>query len=466
VNNMNMEKLRGTSNGVLVALFIIGLIIGIGIGFATHHGGGTKTVTITKTVAANSASSVTAGTKTVTITKTITATKAMMASCKHCGLRGKIPIGILLPETGGLASDGRDNIKAAKLAIEDFDKFLESIGAPFRFVPIVADSGTNPRKALAALEAMYNEYHVQVVVGTDSSWVLSGVMGFANTHHIVMISPASTSPALAKPDYIFRVVGNDLGQGKALATLIHSKGYNTVVVIFRNEAYGRGLADAFKHDFEKMYGGKVVFIPYNPEQSDFAPQVEKLASVVKKLLSEGKKVAVLLIAFDTDGINILTHASQIPVLSKVQWFTSDALTSPALLKAPKPVREFLLKVHMEGTFPVPAKSPLYAWFVKHFEQVYGRPPQSAYSPYAYDAAYLACLSVVVAGQYNGKVIKEVLPIVAEHFFGVTGWKLLDKNGDLKYQKYSIWVYACNGGKCEFKTIAMYNPTTGKITPVH
>ena len=446
--------LRGVSGSVAVALFIIGLIIGIAAGYVAKHGGGTKTITITKTV-----SGAGGATTTVTVTKTIA------AAAKGAQLKGKIPIGILLPETGSLASDGRDNIKAAKLAIEDFNKFLESIGAPFRFQPIVADSGTDPKKALAALQTIYNQYHVQVVVGTDSSWVLSGVMEFANKHHIVMISPASTSPALAMPDYIFRIVGNDRGQGKALATLVHDSGYNAVVIIFRDEAYGRGIAEAFKENFEKM-GGTVVLIPYNPQKSDFAPEVQKLAAEVKKLLDEGKKVAVVIVAFETDGINILTHAAQIPILSKVHWFSSESIRTPALLQAPDTVKKFLVKVGFEGTFPIPPKNPLGEWFVKHFEQVYGQPPQSPFSPYAYDAAYLACLSVVVAGKYDGTAIKQAVPVVADHFFGVTGWKALDKNGDLKFQEYSIWKYVCQGGKCMFKDIALYNPQTGKIEPLH
>ena len=442
---MRSLKLRGTVQTIAIVLLIVGLVIGAAIGFFAAPA---KTVTTTVAVGAG-------GAQTVTVTKTVTAGGA--------GLQGEIPIGILLPQTGSLAADGKDMVAAAKKAIEDFNKYLEMVGAPYRFKAVVADSGTNPEKALAALQTLYNQYHVQVVVGTASSWVLSGVMGFANEHHIVMISPSSTSPALALPDYIFRIVGNDKGQGKALATLVKSKGFNAAVVIFRDEAYGRGIAEAFKQNFEKM-GGTVVLLPYNPQKSDFGPEVQKLASEVQKLLNEGKKAAVVIVAFETDGINILSHAAKIDVLRKTKWFASESIRSPALIKAPEEVKKFLVDVEFEGTFPIPPESPKGKAFLEWFRSKYGREP-TPFAAYAYDAAYLACLAVTMAGKYDGAAIKNVLPIVADNYFGVTGWKALDENGDLKYQDYSIWKYTCKGNKCTFEDIALYKAETGKIIPL-
>jgi hypothetical protein len=78
---------------------------------------------------------------------------------------------------------------------------------------------------------------------------------------------------------------------------------------------------------------------------------------------------------------------------------------------------------------------------------------------------LACLSVIVAGKYDGKVLKQVVPWVAANYYGVTGWKLLDETGDLKYQEYSIWKYVCEGGACKFVDVALYDPQTGKIVPI-
>jgi len=170
---------------------------------------------------------------------------------KNTQLSGEIPIGILLPQTGGLATEGQDMIKAAIIAIEDVNKVLEELGAPFRFKPVVQDSGTNPQKARQGAQVLIEQYHVPVIVGTASSAALSGIIELVNANKVITISPSSTSPALAKDDYVFRVVGNDMGQGKALAALVKSKGYNAAIVFYRKEAYGEGIAKAFKVNFEK-----------------------------------------------------------------------------------------------------------------------------------------------------------------------------------------------------------------------
>ena len=208
-------------------------------------------------------------------------------------------------------------------------------------------------------------------------------------------------------------------------------------------------------------GGKAVLLPYNPQKSDFGPEVQKLASEVQKLINEGKKVAVVIVAFETDGINILGHAAKIDVLRKTKWFASESIRSPALIQAPEEVRRFLVDVEFEGTFPISPESPKGKAFLEWFRKEYGREP-TPFAAYAYDAAYLACLAVTMAGKYDGTAIKNVLPKVAYNYFGVTGWKALDENGDLKHQDYSIWKYTCENGKCTFEDIALYKAETGKI----
>ena len=48
---------------------------------------------------------------------------------------------------------------------------------------------------------------------------------------------------------------------------------------------------------------------------------------------------------------------------------------------------------------------------------------------AYDAAWLVALSVMAAGRYDGETIAKILPIIAQHYYGVTGNTALDRNGD-------------------------------------
>src|SRR5690554_330678 len=107
---------------------------------------------------------------------------------------------------------------------------LAAGGSDIRFQLVVEDTRTTPEGALAAIESLAAA-GVQVVIGPYSSAASSGVRGFADANKILVISPSSTSPALAIPDdYLFRLIVSDTLQGAAVSKLIDRDGYKQVVV--------------------------------------------------------------------------------------------------------------------------------------------------------------------------------------------------------------------------------------------
>ncbi len=201
---------------------------------------------------------------------------------KNTKLKGEIVIGILLPQSGSLKVEGQNMVKAALFAINQVDQILKELNAPFTFKAEVQDTGTNPAKALDGARVLVEQYHAALIIGTASSAALSGIIDYVNSKKVITISPSSTSPALAKNDYVFRVVGNDRGQGKALAYLVHKEGVKKVAVIYRKDPYGEGIALAFKDNFEKM-GGVVKLLGYTPDKPDYGPEVQQLANIVQQL---------------------------------------------------------------------------------------------------------------------------------------------------------------------------------------
>jgi hypothetical protein len=55
----------------------------------------------------------------------------------------------------------------------------------------------------------------------------------------------------------------------------------------------------------------------------------------------------------------------------------------------------------------------------------------------YDGIFLATLSTLQAGAYDGAAIQKVFTQVADHYFGLTGWTILDDAGDRAYAPYVI-----------------------------
>ncbi|MEB3850950.1 MAG: ABC transporter substrate-binding protein, partial [Desulfurococcales archaeon] len=364
--------------------------------------------------------------------------------------------------SGGYAVDGPKRLKGAELAIDDVNKMLEKAGAPFRCTYVHEDTGATAEGAVKVLKR-FAANGIQVVIGPLSTAETKAVKPIADQNHIVVISPSSTGVAAAIPnDYIFRMPPPDVAQSKALANIIYQLGYTKVAVIARDDDYGRGLADGFAEVFQSL-GGTVKKVMYQPNQPDYANEVNQLANIVQGFGADSH-TAVLIIAFDKDGQNILGHAADNPVLSKVRWFGPDSMKRGSFLppNAPEKVGEFLVKVNFTGTFPSIARNPITQQFEQEYKAKYGIDP-TPYSYYAYDAVWVACLSIMAAGKYDGEAVKNVLPTVAAHFIGATGHKMLDKNGDAAFADYGIWkVVKTPDGKYEFKDIGVWKYASNQI----
>ncbi len=379
-------------------------------------------------------------------------TTTSIAPPAGAGLPSEIPIGLAIAVSGGYAVDGPRRLKGALLAIEEMNKLLEEAGAPFRFKPIHEDTKTNPQEAVNVIKRFISQ-GIQVIIGPLSTSETAAVMPIVNQAHVVVISPSSTGKAAAFPnDYVFRMPPPDTAQGPALGEFIYKLGYRKLVIIARNDDYGKGLADLVEQTFKNL-GGQVEVILYQPDKPDLSDEVNLLATKVANFGAD-EQTAVLIIAFDNDGRQIIERASKIDVLGKVKWFGPDSLGRKTFVEVPE-VASFLAKVKIYITKPAIAKNPVTKHFEEAYEKKYGEKP-TPYAYYAYDAAWIAMLSVLTAGKYDGKAIKTVLPTVAFHFMGATGHKILDKNGDAAIADYTISTIVKNpDGTYSFKDIGIW-----------
>mgnify|MGYP000212136268 CR=1 FL=1 len=371
-------------------------------------------------------------------------------------------IGFAMAVSGPYAVDGPVRRDAGILAIEHINSYLEEIGSPVRFKYVHDDTKGTATDALKVIESMYAA-GIRVIVGPFSSGEVRGVMDFANTYKVVIVSPSSTSPLLAQPDYVFRVVPTDVFQARVLAQLVHYYGISKVAIIARNDDYGKGLAEAFEQEFVERYGGIVKKLLYTVGLPDYAAEVSRLSSMVTELGAD-ESTAVLIIAFEDDGLNILGHARIDPILSKVRWFGSETLRRAAYLppKAPEEISNFLVKVKLTGVFSSVSRGRLTEVFEKEYKARFGRDP-SPYAYFTYDAVWLAALSILFAGKYDGEAVRKALPIVAEHFMGVTGYKVLDKNGDAAGSDYTVWQLVLEDGEYRFKDVGVWRYPAATFT---
>jgi len=375
------------------------------------------------------------------------------------------PIGLAIAVSGPYAVEGPYRRDAALMAIEEVNAMLERAGSPIRFKPIHEDSKGTAEGAKAALEALAAA-GVEVVVGPLSSKEVAAIKSYVDEHHIVAISPSSTAISLAVPDdFIFRMVPTDAAQGRGIADLIWYFGHEHVAVIARDDDYGRGVAGVFESEFTAK-GGEVYKIMYDPTAGAYPTEVSDLASKVSEWIGTygTDKVAVLIVAFDDDGRDIISRALTYTELRQVHWFGSESTRRPTFLppEAPEEIAQFLMDTNFMNLFPTVGMNPVREKFYENYVTKYGKEP-TPYSYFSYDAAWVACLAVLAAGKYDGDAIKAVLPDVCERYIGASGYKKLDENGDVMATDYGIATVALEEGEYIWKEVGIWHFTTREIT---
>lgn len=354
------------------------------------------------------------------------------------------PIGLAIATTGTTyETEGPIRQDAALLAIRHMNERLQAAGSPIRFRDVPDDTKGAPAGARDSFTRL-RAAGVEVVVGPLSTGEATAVLDFINTNHIVAISPSSTGiTAAIANDFMFRAPPTDIPQAKALSQLVDAMGYTEVAIINRNDDYGKGFADLFEAQFETVYSGQVTRIPFDASSTtfDLATEVDQLNQDVIAFGADAQ-TAVLVIAFDTDGIEIFQEAALTTDLPNVRWFGSESMRRATFLNrtARPEVVNFVLQVNLTGFFASPALNPISTAFEDAYKAAYpGRDPaRSPYTYYAYDSAMLAMMAVLAAGKYDGDAIQKIIPYVAQNYLGASGHKALDANGDAIAADYVAW----------------------------
>ena len=371
-------------------------------------------------------------------------------------------IGVEIAVTNQYATDGPLRRDGAFLAIDQMNAQLQAAGSPVRFQRIHEDSAGTPTGATTAFNSLLTA-GVKVVVGPLSSGEVNAVMPLANAQEVVAISPSSTAPNLAVDDYMFRVAPNDAFQARAIAKLLDDQGITKVGVIARDDDYGRGLANLTQSVFEAApYNGQVTVVMYDPAGPSRSTEVGLLSTAIAGFGADAQ-TAVLIVAFEPDGVDILNLARQDTPLSSVRWFGSETLRRTAFFPpaAATEIADFVVARNLTGFFPSPVRNPVVAQFETDYNAAFGRAP-SPYAYYSYDAAMLAMLAVLRAGTYDGAAIRAMLPIVGETYIGASGHKIFDQYGDYAAADYRVWHAIFDGANYAFTEVGTWFYATDSL----
>lgn len=192
------------------------------------------------------------------------------------GFGRTVEVGILLPETGNLASVGAGMINAAEMPAIQVNGADVDIEVNTR----LEDTNTDPNTGIQAANALVNA-GVPFVCGSASSGVNVPVSEQAFIpNQVVGCSPSSTALSVSNlddDDYIFRTAPSDLLQGRVMAEVASEQlNADTVATLYVNNDYGQQLSEQFSSVFEDDFGGTVSGqVAYNQNEDSYTSVIQE-----------------------------------------------------------------------------------------------------------------------------------------------------------------------------------------------
>lgn len=368
-------------------------------------------------------------------------------------------IGAIVPQTGSLSSIGKPVVTALKKAEKEVNDHYESMNSSSRVKLLIDDSKTNPEETLAAIKRL-DTSGVKVIVGPATSTAVASVKDYANDNNITLLSYASTSPVLSiEGDNLFRLVPDDVTQGKVIAEKMINDGVKVIVPFWRGDIYGNALANATKHYFEKL-GGKVEDgVNYMPHTGKFATslhrinfimwnqELKKLNEMVTEAISKNGPDSVGVYAISFDEITpILIQAQLFDELGKVRWYGSDSIAENHHVTKNIDSAVFASQTHFANPlFSISSESKKSSEFEDELLELY-HGSSITYPALAYDSFWIAAMSLheyadaINEGRYteNVTIFNQILANLSESYEGVTGPIDLNAAGDRTSENYDFW----------------------------
>jgi len=347
-----------------------------------------------------------------------------LTGCDDADDPNVIKVAVAGPQTGQYASLGTQMTTGGETAVADINAAGGVLGKQLELQ--IGDDACDPKQAVAIANQMAGD-NVALVAGhfcSGSSIPASNVYAESN---LVMISPASTNPALtdkrAGPN-IYRVCGRDDKQGEvAGAYLAKHFGDQNIAIIDDKTAYGRGLANEVKKSLNAAGVQEVFRESITAGEKDYSALVSKL-----KLANVD---AVFLGGYHTEAGLILRQMRDQEMDTVLMG--GDALVTQEYWSITGPAGEGTLMTFS----PDPRKNPAAADVVNRLE-ANGVSPEG-YVLYTYAAIQAWAQAAEKAGTTNAPAVVEALNDGTIN--SVIGDFAFDEKGDPSLPPYAVYRWA-------------------------
>ena len=244
---------------------------------------------------------------------------------------------------------------------------------------------------------------------------------------IVALSPGSTNVTVCEgSDWMFRNLYRDDFQAKFIAKYIKNilSDLKSVAIFYDNDAYGKGLADAFLAEAEVIGLNVVASESYDRDNTDFKAQLTSI---------KAKNPDIIFISglYSQAGL-IVKQARESGITSK--FFGADGVDSPDFLEIAGEAAEGTL-LTTPFTFGAGGEQALQV--SEAFKAEYGVSPDT-WAALSYDAVGMIAEAIEKTYKREASLVDKrkairdhlaSLDTPEEGYTGITGLTYFDKNGD-------------------------------------
>jgi branched-chain amino acid transport system substrate-binding protein len=316
---------------------------------------------------------------------------------------------VIILGAGGGWTEARGEMarKGIELALAELN--AESGKAPVQVI-YKDDQMTGSKAALVAQEFVASDSVVAVIGHLTSGAMKAAAKVYDG--HLPAVATAASSPELTGiSPWAFRIISSDSTSGIEIGRFATKLGRRRAMILYENSAYGRGLADAFRKNFE----GEVVGIDPIAEGKDqnFEPYVSWIRA---------RRPDVVFVAGNEPSAlpflrEVRRQRVNADLMGGVGWrsIASDAALSQG--------------VWVGVPFSAEDSRPAVRTFVAAFKAKYGSTPDAG-AALAYDATKVLAEAARTVGPDRAK-IRDWLAATAtgRPFAGVTGDIQFNSGGD-------------------------------------
>jgi branched-chain amino acid transport system substrate-binding protein len=316
-----------------------------------------------------------------------------------------VTLGSLSAVTGPIAGLVEPIVAAEQFAVDQINEQGGILGGATLEL-VVADGQCDPTAAVDAAQKLVHVDRVSAIVGgICSGETIAAAEAVAIPAGVVMVSPASTSPAITDlddNDLVFRTTPSDAYQGVVLAEISHDLGYERVALTYTNDDYNAGLGEVFRQAFTELGGEVVSEQMHEPGQASYRSELSSLAS--------GDPEALVIFAYyDGAGITMMRQSLEQGLFDK--FVGADGMVHADVVSQ---LGADMLRgnVHFTTSAQDVDASQFQAFAEAMQEHGIDADPAGPYISRGYDAAWLLALAIEHAGSDDREGISESLRAVA------------------------------------------------------